>query len=260
MTAPLAANGLTLEALLASRPAGPVELHVADRIRTRSVGEAANDFVGDEIVHALTGGEPGGTSDRPRVATVSWVGPGGRLQAVDLPVASLDGAAHRAVMLAARRHGVPVRYWREDGEMVGSSLREVGALHTPRPPRDPGKLAPEARVLDVVDRFEAEVRRVDQPGLMGRKVLRRGPFEVVFRVVMDAHWIVVDYQHRSDAVRAELRRDQFLGIAAAARRPLAVTTEDAIALPTLEDWSRRDFRGRDFSAWAYERVLARSGL
>ncbi|MEZ5378600.1 MAG: hypothetical protein R2733_18995 [Acidimicrobiales bacterium] len=249
-----------LDRLLAAPPVGALELHVADRHRRVPIGERLAEFAVDEVLFTVLGGEPGGGDETPRMATVGWAGARGALAGVAMAPSDMDAAAHRAVMIAARQRAIPVRYFVEDAQLVGSSVREIGVVGGPRPHANPGRLASEARLLDIPSRFEVEIHRIDRPSLVGRKVMRRGPFEEVFRVVMDDHWIVIDYRQRTDPVRIEIPRSEFLGIANARRSPLALTPSDAWRLPSLEDWSRTDYRGREFASWAYERVLSRSGL
>ncbi|MEZ5226381.1 MAG: hypothetical protein R2710_06805 [Acidimicrobiales bacterium] len=117
-----------LDRLLAAPPVGALELHVADRHRRVPIGERLAEFAVDEVLFTVLGGEPGGGDETPRMATVGWAGARGALAGVAMAPSDMDAAAHRAVMIAARQRAIPVRYFVEDAQLVGSSVREIGVV------------------------------------------------------------------------------------------------------------------------------------
>jgi hypothetical protein len=175
-----------------------------------------------------------------------------------MDVPRLD-TAHRQIIEAARRLNVRVRYYYED-RMVGAHRRCVGELFGVRQPRQMGKLASVAGIVDVPEHFEANLGRTDHPGRLGRRFRGHEPFHERFSVVQDQHWTVIEHHRRAEATNITVRNDQLLGIANVADRAVAFTIDDTFVLPDLSYWSKVDFRGRDFAAWAYDRALIRLGM
>ena len=256
---PTFANEHELDQFLAVPAPGAMELHVTDSTRQRRgfFESLATDVLEDIALAAIgAGGETTSETDTIKMLELSWVGPNGPVSTVITKRFSLT---HEKVIQRARSLRVGVRYI-EYNETNLSKTYQSGSLFCARHPARLGKLQKEAQIVDDPQLFDASISRLDQPGLLARKVRRKSPEQVYFRVRQDSARTWVEHKMRDGHFMFETPNADFLGIAMPRLKPLAVTINGTVELPTMGDWHRADYRGRDFAVWAYDRVLTRLGM
>lgn len=235
---------------------GTTELHLNDARRkpSKSLGQHVFDAVDDVLFVGDANDTVGG--DTIRRFEVSWVGPAGPAGMINMVP---EPASHREVVLAAQRLGVGIRY-STYYEYRAPRLLGGGALFAPRRPLPIGALANEALMTDTPELFDVRISKWVRPGMVARKLRKKKPAEHFFQVRQDATWTRIDHQTSAGLSTFETRNKDLWGIALSALSPIAITATSEHDLPMATDWHRGDFRGRDFSAWAYDRVLTRLNM
>lgn len=254
-----------LDAFLSAPPIGATELHVRKAIWRKPVAHRVAGAIVDEVAHQIIGGGDDVPSEPTQWHLIlGWLG-GPDAQAPQA-LGQLETAkgVYRSdviasIVRASANRRMPTSFSREVAT-VGRELDHTGILFRPRPLPSMGVLGHQTRLLDNAHNFDVAIDRIDRPGLVSRKVLRQDDVVVSFRIQMDRERLKINYAGRTEDIAIDVATDDIVAIAEPNREPLLITPTETHALPSLAGWSRVDFRGRDLTCWAYERIMHRVGV
>ncbi len=251
-----------IESFLAVPAPGTSGLQIIDATRsTAHWKESFADNVIAEMMSAMLEGydeDFGADTTTPtlRMLEASWIGPAGATAPVAMP-ATHDSQAR--IVRRARSLGVPVHYSHFSTQRLAKTA-SAGALFGPRPGVQIGRLESTAQVVDTPELFDASISKMEQPGLVARKLKRKKPELAYFRVRQNLERTRIDHTRFDEEFVFDVANADLVGIAMPTLAPIAVTPTEAVELPTMSYWHRGDYRGRHFATWAYDQVLRRLGM
>lgn len=254
-----------LDAFLSAPPIGATELHVRKAIWRPPMAKRIAGAVADEVAFRVIGGGDDLASEPTQWHLIlSWLG-GPKAQAqqtlgeLETARGTYGAEVIASIVRSSAERRMPTSFTREVAT-VGRQLDHTGVLFRPRPLPSMGVLGHQTRLLDNATNFDVAIDRIDRPGLVSRKVLRQEDVVVSFRIQMDHERLKINYSGRKEDVDIDVATDDIVAIAEPSREPLLITPTQTHALPSLAGWSRVDFRGRDLTCWAYERIMHRVGV
>ncbi len=248
---------VVLDRFLIDAPPHPVEIHITDEVQRRSVGNTVGEWISDEVVHTLLGTEPM-PENQLRQIRVQWLHPDRVAASVTFNGASKQHEILRRTLIAARRHRCVVRWWYRGGSVIQAS--SVDIFNVPRVVGSAGKVGRHAAIVDTPERFDVMFGKIDRPGMVGRRVLRRSEVEETWRVVLDRTGLSVTRVRRKGTDEVSVPLSELVAVAKSSWASSTLPTQSILTTKEVVEFPRLSFLGRSFGlngndAWDFERFV-----